>query len=336
MSALPRKSLPETGNFPLLSIRNLSLRFRGLEGTSHVLESISLDIMPGEILGLVGESGCGKSVMARAVLRLLPSPPAEISGEVFFAGENLLAASAKRMRAVRGGEISMIFQEPMTSLNPVFTVGQQMSEVLRLHTGLAASAARNACVNMLRQVNMPDPERAFAKYPHELSGGMRQRVMIAMELSCDPALLIADEPTTALDVTVQGQVLALLAELTRARGVSTLFITHDMGVVAQLCDRVAVMYAGKLVELVPVAELFQAPLHPYSRGLIAAIPTLEDKRELLPSIPGSVPDLRHPPGGCRFHPRCAFRTGLCEREAPPLVDVGDRAVACHHCREGRP
>jgi oligopeptide/dipeptide ABC transporter ATP-binding protein len=183
---------------------------------------------------------------------------------------------------------------------------------------------------------MPDPERAFSQYPHELSGGMRQRVMIAMELSCNPALLIADEPTTALDVTVQGQVLALLAELTRSRGVSTLFITHDMGVVAQLCERVAVMYAGKLVELVPVAELFQTPLHPYSQGLIAAIPTLDDDRALLPSIPGSVPSLLHPPAGCRFHPRCELRTALCEKEEPALLAAGGRAVACHHCRGVRP
>jgi oligopeptide/dipeptide ABC transporter ATP-binding protein len=332
----PASRTPSAQAAPLLSVRDLSVSFHGLEGVSRVLENVRLDVMPGEILGLVGESGCGKSVMARALLRLLPSPPAKFSGEAIFRGENLLTVSAKRMREVRGGEISMIFQEPMTSLNPVFTVGQQMSEVLRLHTGAAASKARDICVSMLRQVNMPDPERAFSRYPHELSGGMRQRVMIAMELSCNPALLIADEPTTALDVTVQGQVLALLAELTRSRGVSTLFITHDMGVVAQLCERVAVMYAGKLVELVPVAELFERPLHPYSQGLIAAIPTLDDERGLLPSIPGSVPNPLLPPSGCRFHPRCAFRTGLCEKEEPPLTEAGGRAVACHHCQgEGR-
>ena len=225
----------------------------------------------------------------------------------------------------------MIFQEPMTSLNPVFTVGRQMSEVVRLHMGVNRSKARRICEDMLRRVNMPDPERCFDKYPHELSGGMRQRVMIAMELSCQPALLIADEPTTALDVTVQGQVLALLAELTRSSGVSTLFITHDMGVVAQLCERVAVMYAGKLMELVPVQELFKKPLHPYSQGLIAAIPTLTDERPHLPSIPGNVPNLLHPPSGCRFHPRCERRTALCEREEPPLIHYGNRAVACHHC-----
>ncbi len=320
----------------LLSLRNLCVGFHNLEGVSRVLENVSLDVMPGEILGLVGESGCGKSVMARAIMRLLPSPPARLSGEVLFRGENLLEASPRRMRAVRGGEISMIFQEPMTSLNPVFSVGQQMSEVVRLHMRVGRAEARRVCVDMLRQVNMPDPDQAFDKYPHELSGGMRQRAMIAMELSCSPLLLIADEPTTALDVTVQGQVLALLAELTRSRGVSTLFITHDMGVVAQLCDRVAVMYAGKLVELVSAADLFRRPVHPYSQGLIAAIPTLTDTRALLPSIPGSVPSLLHPPSGCRFHPRCALRTALCEREDPAPRRHGNGIVACHHAASPAP
>lgn len=314
---------------PLLAVRNLCVSFDTWDGPSRVLENISLDVRQGEILGLVGESGCGKSVMARAVLRLLPTPPARYSGEILFRGENLLTVHKKRLRKVRGGEISMIFQEPMTSLNPVFTVGNQMSEVVRLHTGASRKEARRVCEDMLNAVNMPDAAEAFDKYPHELSGGMRQRVMIAMELSCGPALLMADEPTTALDVTVQGQVLAVLAELTRARGVSTLFITHDMGVVAQICDRVAVMYAGRLVELLPVDALFGQPMHPYTRGLIAAIPTLTDERELLPSIPGSVPDLVRPPAGCRFHPRCPERMDICERESPELLPCGEHAVACH-------
>lgn len=252
-------------------------------------------------------------------------------GEILWRGENLLTVPARRMRAVRGGEISMIFQEPMTSLNPVFTVGQQMVEVLRQHKKLSRREAKTIAQNRLHQVNMPDPERTLAKYPHELSGGMRQRVMIAMELSCGPDLLIADEPTTALDVTVQGQVLALLANLAQAENVAVLFITHDMGVVAQLCQRVAVMYAGSLVELVPVLDLFRQPLHPYSQGLIAAIPTLTDTRELLPSIPGSVPNLIHPPQGCRFHPRCEHCTDLCRTQVPALHGRQARHfVACHH------
>ncbi len=321
---------------PLLSIQNLSLNFDTPAGPNHVLENISLEIQRGEVLGLVGESGCGKSVMARAILRLLPSPPAHVSGQILlqkYEGqepEDLLTVPLARMRSVRGGEISMIFQEPMTSLNPVFTVGKQMAEVIRLHKTVSRKEARDISIAMLKSVNMPDPERTFSKYPHELSGGMRQRVMIAMELSCNPALLIADEPTTALDVTVQGQVLALLNNLTRERGVSTLFITHDMGVVAALCDRVAVMYAGKIVELVPVLELFENPLHPYSRGLINAIPSIGHTRESLPSIPGSVPSLVSPPGGCRFHPRCPVHVRLCETIDPPMVEfTPNHFVACH-------
>ena len=317
----------------LLSFKDLSVTFHGLEGASLVLEKVNLDIMPAEILGLVGESGCGKSVLARATLRLLPQPQAELSGEILFRDENLLGIDKKRLRQIRGGEISMIFQEPMTSLNPVFTVGRQMGEVVRLHMGVSKAEARRRCEDMLRAVNMPDPEGTFAKYPHELSGGMRQRVMIAMEMSCNPVLLIADEPTTALDVTVQGQVLALLSDMTRSRGVSTLFITHDMGVVAQLCERVAVMYAGKLVELVTVAELFHNPLHPYSQGLIAAIPTLSDKRKELPSIPGTVPNFLHPPQGCRFHPRCKNSAEICRQEVPPLLAYGAHHVACHRVFE---
>ncbi len=326
------KSAPDT---PLLSFEHFSLRFAGPEGSSHVLDDVSLDLMPGEILGLVGESGCGKSVLARSVLRLLPSPPALPSGRILFRGEDLLQVSSRRLRSVRGGEISMIFQEPMSSLNPVFTVGAQMTEVLRLHRHLSSREALRRAADMLHRVRMPDPEQTLTKYPHELSGGMRQRVMIAMELSCGPALLMADEPTTALDVTVQGQVLALLTDLTREQGASTLFITHDMGVVAQLCERVAVMYAGTLVELAPAGELFRAPLHPYTRGLIAAIPRLDGPAEKdLPYIPGAVPDLRTPPTGCRFHPRCALRSGICQREKPELrcleVHGGTHAAACHH------
>jgi peptide/nickel transport system ATP-binding protein len=250
------------------------------------------------------------------------------------------------MGKVRGGEIAMIFQEPMSSLNPVFTVGQQMREVVRRHRGLGRREAQDLCRDMLHQVQMPDPEVVLRKYPHELSGGMRQRVMIGMELACDPELLIADEPTTALDVTVQGQVLAILTELSRRRGISVLLITHDMGVVAQVCDRVAVMYAGQVVELAAVGELFARPLHPYTRGLIAAIPDLDGDREEAPedaaprtltSIPGTVPTLIDPPLGCRFHPRCDVREPACAREVPGLCWVTpDHAVACRVRAGGAP
>ena len=316
-------------NGGLLQINDLCVEFRNPGSTTYVLDSVCCDVRKGEILGLVGESGCGKSVMARSILRLLPTPPAFVSGEVFFEGEDLFKASKKKMRAVRGNEISMIFQEPMTSLNPVFSVGAQMSEVVCLHKGCSRKEARSICIDMLRLVKMPDPEQCFDKFPHELSGGMRQRVMIAMELSCDPKLLIADEPTTALDVTVQGQVLAKLYELTHDRGVSTLFITHDMGVVAQICDRVAVMYAGRIVEMVDTHRLFREPLHPYTQGLIAAIPSLEGKAGTLSTIPGSVPSLKEKAKGCRFAPRCSRCLPRCLDEAPKFRDVGGRFVACH-------
>ena len=337
---------------PLLSIRDLSVAFQSYGPPALVVEHLNLTVRRGEILGLVGESGCGKSVLARSILRLLPTPPARLTGEVFFGenlpmassrapgllasekevfpGENLLTASPKRLRAVRGGEISMIFQEPMTSLNPVFTVARQMTEVVRLHTGAGRIKAKNICCDFLAAVKLPDPGTVMGKYPHQLSGGQRQRVMIALALSCGPKLLIADEPTTALDVTVQSQVLALLNDLTRARGVSTLFITHDLGVVAQLCDRVAVMYSGHLVELAPVESLFERPAHPYTRGLLAAIPTISNPRLHLPAIPGQVPNPAAPPPGCRFHPRCEQRLEQCVREAPALTPYGEHWAACHN------
>jgi peptide/nickel transport system ATP-binding protein len=306
---------------------------------SSVLERVSLTVESGEIFGLVGESGCGKSVTARAVLRLIPDPPGRITrGSIRFAGEDLLTVSKKRMRRIRGNEISMIFQEPTSSLNPVFTVGNQMREVVRIHRGLGRREADALCAGMLHQVQMPDPGDVLKKYPHELSGGMRQRVMIAMELACEPRLLIADEPTTALDVTVQGQVLAILTELSRKQNISVLMITHDMGVVAQVCDRVAVMYAGCVVELADVAALFADPLHPYTQGLIASIPDmdepgacgLQDDRKTLFSIAGTVPDMIDPPAGCRFHPRCGCKGPACDRESPELYQVSSgHAVACH-------
>ena len=322
---------------PLLAVRDLSIQFFTYQGVVRALENVNLMIQPGEIMGLVGETGCGKSVMARSVLRLIPDPPGKITGgEILFKGEDILKAHRRRLREIRGNRISMIFQEPMSSLNPVFTVGNQMEEVIILHQEVDRSRAQEICIQMLQQVKMPDPERVLGKYPHELSGGMRQRVMIAMELSCRPDLLIADEPTTALDVTVQGQVLMILDDLVRRIGVSVLFISHDLGVIAQLCDRVSVMYAGKIVETASVRNLFAAPYHPYTQGLLQAIPSVDKDRDSLMVISGVVPRLINPPGGCRFHPRCTKRFDPCDNIVPRLFEVAPgHEVACHLYGEGQ-
>jgi len=322
---------------PLLAVRDLSIQFFTYQGVVRALENVNLTIQPGEIMGLVGETGCGKSVMARSVLRLIPDPPGKITGgEILFKGENILKAHRRRLREIRGNRISMIFQEPMSSLNPVYTVGNQMEEVVILHQKVNRSRAQEICIQMLQQVKMPDPERVLGKYPHELSGGMRQRVMIAMELSCRPDLLIADEPTTALDVTVQGQVLTILDDLVRRIGVSVLFISHDLGVIAQLCGRVSVMYAGKIVETASVRDLFAAPRHPYTEGLLQAIPSVDKDRDTLMVIPGMVPRLINPPGGCRFHPRCTKRFDPCDNIVPKLFEVTPgHEVACHLYGEGQ-
>jgi oligopeptide/dipeptide ABC transporter ATP-binding protein len=316
---------------PLLEIRNLAVQFFTYQGTVRALEGVSLWVDRGEIVGLVGETGCGKSVLARSVLRLIADPPGRITdGEIRFKGRDLLKLSRREMRRIRGNEISMIFQEPMSSLNPVFTVGNQMLEVVALHQSVGRDEARRICVDMLRQVKMPDADQVLSKYPHELSGGMRQRVMIAMELSCRPDLLLADEPTTALDVTVQAQVLSILEGITRRQGVAVLFISHDLGVIAQLCDRVAVMYAGGIVETAPAEAIFAAPRHPYTRGLLQAIPRIDDGKEALMVIPGTVPSLIDPPRGCRFHPRCGHRFQPCDREVPPFYEPSPgHRVACH-------
>jgi len=306
----------------LLSIHDLKTHFYSAGRTVRALDGVSLEIEEGGAFGLVGETGCGKSVTALSILRLIPTPPGKIvGGEIHFKGRNLLALSENEMRSIRGKEISMIFQEPMTSLNPVFRVRDQMTEVLMLHQEMDKSRAFEKAVEMLEKVHIPDAERVIKQFPHQLSGGMRQRVMIAMELSCRPSLLIADEPTTALDVTIQAQILRLIREMRRELHTSILLITHDLGVIAELCDRVAVMYAGSIVEEASVHEIFANPKHPYTQGLWGAIPLIDQEKELLAVIPGNVPDLSRPPTGCKFHPRCASRFDPCERIAPSLFET---------------
>ena len=312
-----------------LRVDDLCVNFRHDGEDIRVVENVSFEIRHGEILGLVGESGCGKSVTSMSLLRLLASPPAQIvAGSALFDGDDLLRLSEKRLRALRGNRIAMIFQEPMTSLNPLYTVGYQLAEVLRLHRGLNRLDALPIVVDMLRQVGLTAPDRRLNQYPHELSGGIRQRVMIAMALLCGPDLLIADEPTTALDVTIQAQILTLLRNMNQRYGAGILLITHDLGVVAEMCQRVMVMYAGRIVEQGPVTDLFSRPRHPYTHGLLRSIPRLESPRAPLPTIPGAV----LPPGkrgaGCHFVGRCDRSTPCCSEETPILAaDAGD---AQHH------
>ena len=318
---------------PLLEIDDLSVRFFTREGVVRAVERLSLHVDPGETLSIVGESGCGKSVTAMSVLRLLPIPPAKIaSGSIRFDGEDLLKVSEERMREVRGNRISMVFQEPMTSLNPVMTVGRQISESLELHRGLSQRAAKVEAAAMLDLVQIPEPRRWAEEYPHQMSGGMRQRVMIAMALACDPSILIADEPTTALDVTIQAQILDLMLQLKEKIGAAIVFITHDLGVVAETAQRVVVMYAGRKVEEASADDLFDQPFHPYTLGLMGSIPklsTIEGAGMRLNEIPGVVPSLREEIVGCAFAPRCTFATERCLREAPPLEEMAPgRLAAC--------
>jgi len=325
---------------PLLDVRGLRTVFDGPGGAVPAVDGVSFHVDRGEILGLVGESGCGKSVTAFSLLRLV-SPPGRIAaGEVRLEGRDLLTISEAKMRAVRGNRISIIFQEPMTSLNPVLTVGFQIAEAIMLHQKKRKAEALADAAEMMRLVSIPDPEQRSREYPHQLSGGMQQRVMIAMALSCQPALLIADEPTTALDVTIQAQILEILKDLQRRFSLSVLLITHDLGVVAETADRVAVMYAGRIVEQASVSELFREPLHPYTRGLMRSIPAAGadtgPARGRIPAIEGSVPDMAQLPPGCRFHPRCPDRLPRCEEEEPALAAVGSAggSVSCflHHER----
>jgi oligopeptide/dipeptide ABC transporter ATP-binding protein len=319
----------------LLEINNLRVGFDTDEGVVHAVDGVTFELDSGRTLGLVGESGCGKTVTASAILRLVPTPPGRIlGGEVRFKGEDILKLDGEALRRIRGNEISMIFQDPMTSLNPVFTVEKQMNEVLTMRFGLDRQAARARSGAMLRTVGIPDPEDRLDSYPHELSGGMKQRVMIAMALLCEPKLLIADEPTTALDVTIQAQILRLIKELQRRTNTAVLFITHNMGVVAETCDEVAVMYAGRIVEQGNVVDLFERSRHPYTTGLLRSIPKKDTPRKSdLPTIEGVVPSLLDPPSGCRFAERCWHRHELrelersrCVEEDPPL---GQDRVACH-------
>jgi peptide/nickel transport system ATP-binding protein len=310
---------------PLLQVDNLKTYFFTRDGIVRAVDGVSFSVAPGETLAVVGESGCGKSVMSLSILRLIASPPGRVvAGRVLFEGRDLLALSEEEMRAIRGNAISMIFQEPMTSLNPALTVGRQIAESLVLHRGLSQNEATAKAVEMLRKVRMPEPERRVRQYPHELSGGMRQRVMIALALACGPRLLIADEPTTALDVTIQAQILELLRELARETGAATILITHDLGVVAEMAHRVVVMYAGRKVEEASVDELFARPRHPYTRGLLGSMPHLggsvrgEDRKRLV-EIPGMVPSLKEEQPGCLFAPRCPNAIARCSQEAPPLT-----------------
>ncbi|HSB77191.1 MAG TPA: ABC transporter ATP-binding protein [Candidatus Methylomirabilis sp.] len=316
----------------LLEINGLQTNFFTDAGVVRAVDGVSLKVRKGETLGIVGESGCGKSVTALSILRLIPDPPGKIvAGKILLDGRNLLDLPENEMRKVRGASISMIFQEPMTSLNPVFTVGDQIAEGIRLHQRLSKHDSWNKAIEMLRLVRIPDPERRVKEYPHQMSGGMRQRVMIAMALSCNPHLLIADEPTTALDVTIQAQILDLLNQLKAELGMAVMLITHDLGVVADTAARVAVMYAGRVVEEAPVMELFTNPLHPYTQGLLASIPRIEkaERRPRLQAIPGMVPDLLDLPRGCKFQARCSKVFEPCRGEEPQLKQIkSDHFVRC--------
>ncbi|WAG09103.1 ABC transporter ATP-binding protein [Aeromonas jandaei] len=325
---------------PMLTVRGLEVTFIVDGDEFKVLDGVSFSVAPGQTLGLVGESGCGKSVTALAIMGLLPRPHGRVvAGTIDFEGEALLALPPEQMHRVRGNRISMIFQEPMTALNPVQTVGEQLMEVYRLHRPDYGKVERKAAaIAMLHKVGIPEPERRFAVYPHNLSGGMRQRVMIAMALACEPKLLICDEPTTALDVTIQAQILDLMKGLQAETGMAILFITHDLGVVAELCDEVVVMYAGRAVEQADVLELFDHPRHPYTHGLMSSIPRLEDEpKSLLKTIKGQVPALHEMPAGCRFSNRCPHATDLCISAIPAVEQLNPRHhVACHYWKELTP
>ena len=317
---------------PLLEIKNLRTRFHTLDGVVNAVDGIDFEVYQGETLGLVGESGCGKSVTALSILQLLRCPPAEIQGAVRFNGTDLLGLDREGVRKIRGNEISMIFQEPMTSLNPVLKIGEQISEAARVHKDMTRQQAWRWAVEMLRRVQIPGPGSRSRQYPHKFSGGMRQRTMIAMALSCNPRLILADEPTTALDVTIQAQIMSLMQRLKEEFNTAIVLITHDLGVIAEMASRVVVMYAGKVVEEAPIKELFKDPRHPYTRGLLGSIPVIGRKEKTgrrLQEIPGIVPSLRQMPLGCRFHPRCPKVMNRCCEQEPPMIQLAKhRRVSC--------
>jgi peptide/nickel transport system ATP-binding protein len=321
---------------PILAIRGLKTYFATRSGNVRAVDGVDLTIAGGQTVGLVGESGSGKSVTARSIMRLVPMPPGRfVDGTILFKGRNLLALSDAQMSELRGGQISMIFQDPMTFLNPVYTAGEQVAEAIRRHQHKSRKEARSQTIELFRTVGIPNPEARYDAYPHQLSGGMRQRVMIAIALSSQPALLVADEPTTALDVTIQAQILSLLQDLQETFGMSILLITHDLGVVAEMCDSVAVMYAGKIVEQAPVEALFAAPEHPYTIGLINAIPRADLPSDPPKAIEGSPPNLIKPPAGCRFHPRCQYAAQICIDREPALIPVAEgHHSACHFAGQG--
>ncbi len=321
---------------PLLTVEGLVTAFQTEEGEIHAVDGVSFTVGRGRTVGLVGESGCGKTVTALSIIQLLPRPAASVlAGRILFDGEDLVSASPERLHEVRGDGIGMIFQEPMTALNPVHRIGRQITEALKLHRNMTDAEALEAAIGMLDKVGIPSPEVRVSEYPHQLSGGMRQRVMIAMALICDPALVIADEPTTALDVTIQAQILGLLQEMQDQLGTSIIMITHDLGVIAETCDDVVVMYAGRVAEQGTVDDVFNRPRHPYTRGLLASIPRLTTPRKSrLATIEGMVPALTDMPAGCRFNNRCPHADAHCVADYPDITDAGDgHQVACHYWRE---
>ena len=328
---MKQKVGPEIPRRKVLEVEDIHTRFHTRQGTIYAVNGVGFDLDEGELLGVVGESGCGKSVTMLSMLKLLPMPPAEIvSGRACLDGKDLMALDTEELRRVRGAEVGFIFQDPMTSLNPVLTIGYQLMEPLRTHLGMGRSAARRRAVEMLERVGIPSAEDRLSAFPHQFSGGMRQRVMIAIALACNPKLLIADEPTTALDVTIQAQILDLIKDLRRQFGIAIIWITHDLGVLAGLADRIVIMYAGKIVERADVSSLYGRPQHPYTRGLLGTLPRLDGTRaDRLATIPGQPPHLSEPPRGCPFASRCPHAFDACRRENPPLLQVGDgHEVAC--------
>jgi len=326
--------IPNQDNDILIEVKDLTTYFYTEFGIVRAVEGVSFHIKKGEFFGLVGESGCGKTVTALSCLNLVRFPGIIEGGQVLYKGKDILKLKDKEIRKIRGAEISMIFQDPLSSLNPVFTVGEQIAEVIRLHENVKKDIAQERAIKLMKEVGIPLAKERVDDYPHQFSGGMRQRVMISRSLSCNPSLLIADEPTTALDVTIQAQILKIIRDLQKKFGMSVLLITHNLGIIAENCQRVGVMYGGHIVETAEVKTIYKDPRHPYTQALMAAIPRLDLTIDRLHTLPGSVPDLIDPPTGCRFHPRCSYATDKCAEETPPLeIFTSEHAVACHHHKE---